>query len=168
MEAIQGVPMGAENKIGVHFTKDVFDPGAGGYYQSWSSDAQGAYIDVNLMSTNVVTVFMGGRFSIWMEKQGQQASSSVCRRSHCRHYLVMIFGKSVGRSIVTAWVTDPWTLGSYASALPGQFHQRESLPLAIDNKLYFAGEATARANGTCSGAYWSGVRAAREVAEALN
>ena len=166
LEAIQGLPMGAENKIGVHFTKDVFDPGAGGYYQAWSSEAQGAYIDVNLMSTNVVTVFMGGRFSVWMEKQGQQAT-----REFAVDRIADIFGndirQSVGRSIVTAWATDPWTLGSYASALPGQFHQRESLPRAIDNKLFFAGEATARANGTCNGAYWSGVRAAREVAEAI-
>jgi len=167
MEAIQGVPMGAENKIGVHFTKDVFDPKAGGYYQSWSSEAQGAYIDVNLMSTNVVSVFMGGRFSIWMETQGQQAAHEFAVDR-----IADIFGndirQSVGRSIVTAWVADPWTLGSYASALPGQYHQRESLPLAVDNKLFFAGEATARANGTCSGAYWSGVRAAREVADVLS
>jgi monoamine oxidase len=42
------------------------------------------------------------------------------------------------------------------------------LPLAIDNKLFFAGEATARANGTCHGAYWSGVRAAREVAKVFS
>ena len=27
LDAIQGLPMGAENKIGVHFTRDVFDPG---------------------------------------------------------------------------------------------------------------------------------------------
>jgi len=163
MDAIQGLPMGAENKIGVHFTKDVFGPGASGYYQSWSSEAQGAYIDVNLMSTNVVSVFMGGRSSIWMEKQGQQAAHKFAVDR-----IAELFGndirQSVGRSIVTAWVTDPWTLGSYACALPGQFHQRESLPLAIDNKLFFAGEATARANGTCNGAYWSGVRAAREIA----
>jgi len=166
LEAIQGLPMGAENKIGVHFTKDVFGPGDSGYYQAWSSEEQGAYIDVNLMSTNVVSVFMGGRFSIWMEKQGQQAT-----REFAVDRIADIFGndirQSVGRSIVTAWVTDPWTLGSYASALPGQYHQRESLPLAIDNKLFFAGEATARANGTCSGAYWSGVRAAHEVAEVI-
>jgi monoamine oxidase len=167
MEAIQGLPMGAENKIGVHFTKDVFGPGARGYYQSWSSEAQGAYIDVNLMSTNVVSVFMGGRFSIWMEQQGQQAAHEFAVDR-----IADIFGndirQSVSRSIVTAWVTDPWTLGSYACALPGEFHQRESLPLAIDNKLFFAGEATARANGTCHGAYWSGVRAAREVAKVFS
>jgi monoamine oxidase len=167
IEAIQGLPMGFENKIGVHFTKDVFDPEAGGYYQAWSDEAQGAYIDVNLMSTNVVTVFIGGRFSVWMEKRGQQAA-----REFAVDRIADVFGneirQAVGRSIVTAWATDPWTYGSYASALPGQFHQRKSLPLAIDDKLFFAGEATARANGTCNGAYWSGVRAAREVAEMLN
>lgn len=166
MEAIQGVVMGEENKIGVHFTKDVFDPEMSGYYQAWSDQTQGAYIDVNLMSTNVVTVFIGGRFSIWMEQQGQKAAHEFAVDR-----IADIFGndirKSVGRSIVTAWVTDPLTLGSYAAALPGEFHQRKALPLAIDNKLFFAGEATARTNGTCHGAYWSGVRAAREVAEII-
>ena len=166
MDAIQELTMGAENKIGVHFTKDVFAPEASGYYQVWSDDAHGAYVDVNLVSTNVVTVFIGGRFSIWMEQQGQQAA-----REFAVDRIAEIFGndirQSAGRSIATAWVTDPWTLGSYASANPGQFHQRESLPLPIDNKLFFAGEATARANGTCHGAFWSGVRAAREISEVL-
>ena len=166
-EAFLGVPMGAENKIGVHFSRDVFDPGASGYYQSWSSEAPGAYIDVNLLSTNVVTVFMGGRFSTWMEKQGQQATHAFAVDR-----IAEIFGndirQSVSRSIATAWVTDPWTLGSYASALPGQYHQRKALPLPIDNKLFFAGEATARTNGTVTGAYWSGIRAAREVAEVVS
>jgi monoamine oxidase len=166
MDAIQELTMGAENKIGVHFTKDVFAPDDSGYYQVWSDDAHGAYVDVNLVSTNVVTVFIGGRFSIWMEQQGQQAA-----REFAVDRIADIFGndirQSAGRSIATAWVTDPWTLGSYASANPGQFHRRESLPLPIDNKLFFAGEATARANGTCHGAYWSGVRATREISEVL-
>jgi monoamine oxidase len=165
MQAVQDVPMGAENKIGVHFTKDLFSPEASGYYQVWSSDAHGAYVDVNLASTNIVSVFIGGRFSIWMEQQGPQAAHEFAVDR-----IADIFGNDirqfVGRCISTAWYTDPWTLGSYASALPGQFHQRESLPLSIDDKLFFAGEATARANGTCHGAYWSGVRAAREVSEA--
>ena len=166
MDAIQEITMGAENKIGVHFTNDVFEPDASGYYQVWSDEAPGAYIDVNLVSTNIVTVFIGGRFSIWMEQQGRQAAHEFAVDR-----IAEIFGndirQSVGRSIASAWVTDPWTLGSYASANPGHFHQRESLPLPIDNKLFFAGEATARANGTCNGAYWSGVRAAREVSGVL-
>ena len=158
--------MGAENKIGVHFTKNIFAPEDSGYYQVWSEEAPGAYVDVNLVSTNIVTVFIGGRFSIWMEQQGQGAA-----REFAIDRIADIFGNdirsSVGRSIATAWVTDPWTMGSYASANPGQFHQRDVLPKSIDDKLFFAGEATARANGTCNGAYWSGVRAAREVSSVL-
>ena len=167
LEAVQGVPMGAENKVGVHFTKDVFAPEDSGYYQTWSDGAQGAYVDANLMATNVVTVFMGGRFSQWMEQQGQDAA-----REFAVDRIAEIFGndirKSAGRSIVTAWVKDPWTLGSYTSASPGQYHQREKLPLAIDDKLFFAGEATAHYAGTCNGAYWSGIRVAREVSEILS
>ncbi len=167
MAAIQAVPMGSENKIGVHFTKDVFAPGDSGYYQIWSDAAQGAYVDVNLMSTSIVTVFMGGRFSIWMEQQGQQAAHEFAVDR-----IADIFGndirKTVGRSIVTAWVTDPWTLGSYACALPGQHHLRASLSRGIDEKLFFAGEATARFYGFCHGAYWSGVRAAQEASEVLS
>jgi len=166
MKAVQEVTMGAENKIGVHFTKDVFAPDDSGYYQVWSDEAQGAYIDVNLVSTNIVSVFIGGRFSMWMEQQGQDAA-----REFAIDRITDIFGndirQSVGRSIATAWVSDPWTLGSYAAANPDQYHQRDALPRAIDDKLFFAGEATALANGTVNGAYWSGVRAAREVSGIL-
>ncbi len=42
MDAIQGLTMGAENKIGVHFTEDVFAPEASGYYQVGSDEAPGA------------------------------------------------------------------------------------------------------------------------------
>lgn len=37
--------LGAENKVGVHFTKDVFTRETSGYYQTWSDEAQGAYVD---------------------------------------------------------------------------------------------------------------------------
>ena len=166
IEAIQGVPMGYENKIGVHFTRDICSASESGYYQSWSDDAQGAYIDINLMATNVATVFMGGRFSVWMEQQGPQAA-----REYAIERIAELFGndirQSAGRSIATAWATDPWTLGSYSAATPGQHHRRKSLPLAVDDRLFFAGEATASYYGTANGAYWSGVRAARQVSEAL-
>ncbi|MEM7431622.1 MAG: NAD(P)/FAD-dependent oxidoreductase [Pseudomonadota bacterium] len=162
LDAIHGIPMGAENKIGVHFTSDVFAPEDTGYFQAWSDDEPGAYIDVNLVSTNVVTVFIGGRFSQWMEKQGQPAA-----REFALDRIAAIFGndirKSAGRSIGTAWYTDPWTLGSYSSAAPGQYHQREWMPKPIDDTLFFAGESTARMHGMCHGAYWSGKRAAHEV-----
>lgn len=165
-DAFHAIPMGAENKIGVHFSKEVFTAGENGYHQVWSEHAHGAYVEVNLVSSHVVTVFMGGRFSRAMEQEGDAA---------CRAFAIDraadILGndcrKWAGRSIATAWVRYPWTRGSYAAARPGQYDQRRLLPLPVDDKLFFAGEATAHACGMCHGAYWSGVHAAGEAIEAL-
>lgn len=75
----------------------------------------------------------------------------------------------VSRSIVTAWATEPWTRGSYACARPGQAHQRAVLARPMDERLFFAGEATINgAQGTCHGAYLSGIRAADEIAGLLS
>jgi monoamine oxidase len=84
-----------------------------------------------------------------------------------------IFGngirKHVIRSITTAWRTEPWTRGSWACALPGQAHQREHLARAVDDCLFFAGEATEiGGQGTCDGAYRSGLRAARDITDRMN
>ncbi|MCZ6488270.1 MAG: FAD-dependent oxidoreductase, partial [Gammaproteobacteria bacterium] len=84
-----------------------------------------------------------------------------------------IFGhdirKHVNRSIVTAWSTEPWTRGSWACALPGQAYQRANLQRPVDERLFFAGEATVYGGqGTCHGAYQSGIRAAKDIARQLN
>ena len=72
------------------------------------------------------------------------------------------------RMVVTAWTTEPWTRGSYSCALPGQAHQREVLARPLEERLFFAGEATTVGdNSTCHGAYRSGIRAAREIAASL-
>jgi monoamine oxidase len=167
-EAIYNLPMGTENKMGVHFDTDVFGPDGRGHYSSWNGDGSTAKVDASVMGLNSAHVFVGGRFGIWLEKQGQQA---------CHDFAVDrvadIFGndirKHVRRSIVTAWSTEPWTRGSWACARPGQAFQRANLALPIDDRLFFAGEATVYGGqGTCHGAYQSGIRAAKEIARQLN
>jgi monoamine oxidase len=165
--ALEGLPMGTENKMGVAFDKDVFGPDGRGHHTVWSDGAESAKVDVNGMGFDSVSVFTGGRHAVWLEKQGPQA---------CRDFAVdriaEVFGndirKHVVRSITTAWSTEPWTRGSWACALPGQVHQRAQLARPIDDRLFFAGEATeVGGQGTCDGAYRSGLRAAREIAERL-
>lgn len=167
LEAVAGLPMGTENKMGVAFDKDVFGPEGRGHHTVWSDGAPSAKVDVNGMGFNSVSVFTGGRHAVWLEKQGPQA---------CHDFAVdriaEIFGndirRHVVRSITTAWSTEPWTRGSWACALPGQAHQREHLARAIDDRLFFAGEATETGGqGTCDGAWRSGRRAVREITEAL-
>jgi len=163
-EAIHDLPMGTENKIGVHFDTDVFGPDGRGFYSTWNDDGTTAKVDASVMGLNTAVVFVGGRHGIWLEKQGQQA---------CHDFAVDrvadIFGndirKHVDRSIATAWSTEPWTRGSWAFALPGQAHQRADLERAVGERLFFAGEATVYGGqGTCHGAYQSGIRAAKEIA----
>lgn len=166
-EAILDLPMGTENKIGVHFDTDVFGPDGRGFFSTWNNDGSAAKVDASVMGFNAASVFVGGRHAIWLEKQGQRA---------CQDFAVDriadIFGndirRNVDRCIATAWSTEPWTRGSWACAKPGAAHQRASLARTVDERLFFAGEATVYGGqGTCHGAYQSGIRAAHEIAEQL-
>jgi len=110
----------------------------------------------------------GGRFADWLERAGVEASVD-----HLVSRLKRIFGNRIenalGRHIVTAWGSDPWTMGAYSACLPGQAHQRETLAAPIDNQLWFAGEATSQEFfSTCHGAYLTGIQAAHDVAEELS
>ncbi len=167
-DAIDNVPTGTENKMCVYFDSDVFGEGGRGWHSTWNDDGNAARIEASVMGHNYAVVFVGGRHAVWLEKQGQQA---------CHDFAVDritdVFGhdirKHVSRSIVTAWTTEPWTRGSYACARPGQAHQRANLARPVDGRLFFAGEATVNgAQGTCHGAYLSGIRAAQEIAAQLN
>ena len=86
--------------------------------------------------------------------------------------LVKVFGSRITRHlvrhIVTAWAGDPWTKGSYSAALPGQGRQRAELARPIDDRLFFADEATSTEfHATAHGAYLSAVAAMHQVAKSL-
>ncbi len=168
LEAIDSLPMGTENKMGVYFDRDVFGEDSHGFYATWNESGSTAKVVAGVMGRNTAAVFVGGRHGVWLEKQGQQA---------CHDFAVEmiadIFGndirKHVVRSIVTAWETEPLSRGSWACARPGQAHQRVNLARPVDDRLFFAGEATMTGlQGTCHGAYLSGIQAAQEIATQLN
>ncbi len=166
MGAISGLPTGTENKICVHFDCDVFGADGRGFHNVWNAAGEAAGFEASVMGQNTAIVFTGGRHAIWLEKQGQRAG-----HDYAVDRIAEVFGngvrRHVNRSIVTAWSTEPWTKGSYSCALPGQAHQRRELARPVDNRLFFAGEATTVGdNSTCHGAFNSGIRAAREIVEA--
>lgn len=166
-DAVHGLPTGTLNKMCVHFNEDVFGEDGRGFYHTWTDGAEGSGIEASVMGLNAAIIFVGGRYAVWLEKQGQQAGHDFAVEQ-----LVNVFGsdirKSVNRSIVTAWATEPWTLGAYSAALPGQAHQRKEMARPVDERLFFAGEATIEnCHATAHGAYLSGIRAAREIAATL-
>jgi monoamine oxidase len=167
-EAIRGLPMGTENKIGLHFDADVFGPGGRGHFSTWNDDGSTAKIDVSVMGFDTAAVFVGGRQAIALEDLGAPAMHAFAVDR-----VADVFGSSirkhVTRGIATAWHSDPWTRGSWACARPGQAHQRAALARPVEDRLFFAGEATVSGSqGTCHGAYESGLRAAKDVSKVLS
>ena len=67
---------------------------------------------------------------------------------------------------ITRWNTDQWALGSYSYVPAGSsFEEYAALGEPVDDKVFFAGEATHHDYpATVHGAFLSGVRAARQIA----
>jgi monoamine oxidase len=63
------------------------------------------------------------------------------------------------------WASDPWAQGSYSFlGLGATPDDRVTLGTPVENTLFFAGEATHRDDpSSVHGAWWSGLRAAKEV-----
>jgi len=163
IEAVMGLPTGTLNKVCVHFGEDVFGPGGRGFHVNCHEDAGAAGFEASVMGQETAIVFIGGRHAVLLEKQGQQAS-----HEYAVGQVAEVFGndirRHVTRSIATAWTTDPWTRGSYSCALPGQGHQRVALARPLEDRVYFAGEATTVGDhACCHGAFRSGIRAAQEI-----
>jgi monoamine oxidase len=71
-------------------------------------------------------------------------------------------------SLSTDWRHDPWSRASWAVVPPGRFAIRDQLKEPVGERIWFAGEALARAqSGTVGGAWEEGERAAAGIAAAL-
>jgi monoamine oxidase len=69
-----------------------------------------------------------------------------------------------GRAWLDNWSVDPWTHGSYAAFLPGQYTEFYGVIKAPEGGVHFAGEQTSDAyQGFLEGAVASGERCAREI-----
>jgi monoamine oxidase len=66
---------------------------------------------------------------------------------------------------VTGWMNDPSSKGCYVNLPIGASHDDlDALAAPVDDRLFFAGEATSRRHrGTVHGAWLSGMRAAEEI-----
>lgn len=162
-EAIQSLPMGLLNKIGIEFDPEWNEAGEGysaGYH---GNDKEFCVILFGFYNTNVACGFVAGSFADQLENEGEGAATEFCMDS-----LRKLFGndviKHVRKTYETAWRGNQFTLGSYSYAKPGCATARESLAETVDGKLFFAGEATIpRACATVHGAYISGKEVAEKV-----
>ena len=167
--AAQEVPLGVHNKIAILLnaaSPALPDP----QFLTVMTRAHDVPVALNVRphGFDYVVGTTAGRFADSLERAGQDASVEFLVE-----HLKAVFGNDIarcltGRSIVTAWRGDPWTLGGYSAPRPGQAHQREVLARPVDDRLFFAGEATTRDTfATCHGAYLTGRRAVSEIVARL-
>jgi monoamine oxidase len=167
LAAIEGLPLGTHNRIGLMLDRDPFGPDfpKGSLLLEEESEPMG--FGFRPFGQDWIVGYTGGRFATWLERAGQAAAIDLAKER-----LAKVFGndfkKYVTRAIVTAWGGDPWVKGSYSAAQPGQGHQRGELARPLDDRLFFAGEATSTEfHATAHGAYITGVNTARAVAKSL-
>jgi len=107
--------------------------------------------------------FFGGRFAQALEDEGNGAIAA-----HSIDEIAGFLGNDFRRKLrplmESRWAHDPFARGSYSHALPGHADKRAVLAAPVDNRLFFAGEATSpNFFSTAHGARDSGERAAKEV-----
>ncbi len=167
-DAIAGLPLGRCNKAAIHFEKDIFGLAEHTYLHFLPRLAPPIDVDLERAGEGVIaTGYFSGALSDDLEKvEGAMVFA-------LKAALVEMFGREVlkhcGRSTSTAWGQNPRFGGAYSAAAPGKAKSREVLAAPIDERLFFAGEATSiDAYATAHGAYRSGVRAARAAIQALS
>ena len=107
---------------------------------------------------------LSGRSPSFVVEHSLQTLSTLLRVSQSE--LQNIFGEAYFHD----WQTDPFSLGAYSYGKVGANEAQQALVEPIQNKLYFAGEATDTAgnNGTVHGAIASGYRAAKQILNAAD
>ena len=173
LQAIQDLPCGVLNKIGIEFESGTFTQADAGWKVGWPHDSQTlpknddiAAIDINCDgAAPQAIVFAGGSHGLYLERQGDAALKDYATRQ-----VINLFGTDIGRAITsmiaTAWGGEAMTRGSYSYAVRGSRHARQTLSCSVENRLYFAGEAASITHhGTCHGALLSGIDQAHQLAQ---
>jgi monoamine oxidase len=166
-EAAAAVPLGAANKVafgidgarlGVDGHTNVVAPLAGGY---------GVSFQLRPFGWDLANAYLAGPVCDALERDGEAAMADAALAAP-----KSIVGNDVARHVrataCTAWRREPFVLGAYAAARPGHAHRRADLGRPLEDRVFFAGEATSPDFfSTCHGAHLSGVAAARAAATAL-
>ena len=162
--AAAGLPLGVDDKLFIAldakwtaaFAQDGFLVGSTRRRETMT-------YQIRPLNRPAIYCFFGGRFAASLEVQGQAAMFAFAADE-----LANILGSDIRRHIsplaATAWQQDPWSRGSYSYALPGHAGDRVILAAPIDDRLFFAGEATSPNDfSTAHGAFMTGTAAAKAV-----
>lgn len=166
VEAAAGLPLGLADKLffeltgdhglepETHLLGDPRDSRSGSYY-------------IRPLGRPLVEGFFGGPGAVAIEEMGHAEAFAFAESQ-----LAALLGNDIRRClkpiVATSWCRMDHIRGSYSHALPGRAGARKVLAAPVEDRLFFAGEATHETDfSTVHGAWESGIRAADEAATRL-
>lgn len=165
-EAAAGLPLGLADKAFLSLAEPEGLPVEGHLFGHIDRTETASY-HLRPFGRPYIEVFLGGRCARGLEAEGPGALCAFAIEE-----LGELMGSDFRRGLAslgeTHWAADPWALGSYSHALPGQAPARPALAAPVEGRIFFAGEATHPTwYSTVHGAWESGRRAADEALAAL-
>lgn len=166
-DAIDGLPLGLLNKVGIAVREGSPLTAPGPVLMHHASADEAVMIRPGFAHQPIVCGFVGGGFADALEREGPGAATEVCVEG-----LRALYGdgitRDLGPSLETAWRSHPWSLGAYSAARPGHSGARAVLAQGVEQRLLFAGEATDPTLFSSVGGAWrSGIRAAEQYLRAI-
>jgi monoamine oxidase len=163
LQAAADLPLGANLKLFLAVEGQPFGPPRDQQLPTRFDRAAASFLHVHPFGRPVVAAYFGGDLARELEAAGLAAIADFAEGE-----LAVTHGESI-RGYFTAvaasgWMADPLAGGAYSYARPGAASARAVLAAPLDDRLFFAGEATSPGDfATVHGAYMSG-RAAAEAA----
>ncbi len=161
--AAAGLPLGVDNKLFIGLNGPASGIGRDEFLVGSTTRRETMSYQIRPLDRPAIYCFFGGRFAAGMEREGGAAMFAFAADE-----LAGILGNDIRQRIsllaATGWLSDPWSRGSYSYAAPGHAGDRAVLAAPVDDRLFFAGEATSpNFFSTAHGAFTSGVAAAEAV-----
>jgi monoamine oxidase len=162
VDAAAHLPLGLADKVTLALAEPEALPKEGNLRGATMRREMGTY-HLRPFGQPCIEGFFGGRYARELEDAGDGAIAAASIDE-----IVSFLGSDIRRKLKplkeSRWAHDPFARGSYSHALPGHAGKRAVLAAPVDDRLFFAGEATSpNFFSTAHGAHDSGERAAREV-----
>jgi monoamine oxidase len=170
VDAAIGLPLGLADKVMLALDEPQGTEGAlpkdGNLRGATMRTAMGSY-HLRPFGQASIEGYFGGSFARELEDAGPGALAAQSIDE-----IAALLGNDFRRKLKplaeSRWAHDPFARGSYSHALPGHAGARAVLAAPVDERLFFAGEATSpNFFSTAHGARDSGERAAGEVMKAM-
>lgn len=165
-DAAKGLPLGLDNKVVLALDGGADFPSDSGL-RGISHSARAGGFQLRPFGQPCIEGFYGGSFAREIEAAGEGALGAQAIDD-----VVKLLGGDIRSKLrplaESRWASDPFARGAYSHALPGHAGKRAVLAAPVDDRLFFAGEATSPDfYSTAHGARDSGERAAKEVLKAF-